>query len=265
MRPDRRVILRPVILTLDLIQTVAFAGIILFLGYAVRRLIPVLSRVNIPAPVCGGLPVAGVFAILYFNFDGYLPLKFDTALQVPLQNTFFASIGFAASLTLLKRGGPLVLLFFIIALRRRRAAEHRRRRGRVGPWPAPADGRAGRIGDADRRSGDRPGLRAAIRGRRRSWRRHARCRRGDGRHCRRRRDGRADRHLSRRTPGAGRRRDAARRTLENLAEAQVPRPATATPADEDAEAYVLMKHLVVLIVTGRPGRRGSAAGYGRAA
>ena len=44
------------------------------------------------------------------------PLKFDTALQVPLQNTFFASIGFAASLTLLRRGGPLVFLFFIIAL-----------------------------------------------------------------------------------------------------------------------------------------------------
>ena len=34
---------------------------------------------------------------------------------MPLQNTFFASIGFAASLALLKRGGPLVFLFFIIA------------------------------------------------------------------------------------------------------------------------------------------------------
>ena len=101
-------------ITFDLVQTVAFAGVILFLGYGLRRLIPFLSRVNIPAPVCGGLPVAGILAILYFN--GSQPLKFDTALQVPLQNTFFASIGFAASLTLLKRGGPLVFLFFIIAL-----------------------------------------------------------------------------------------------------------------------------------------------------
>ena len=100
-------------IALDLLQTVAFAGVILFLGYGLRRLIPPLARVNIPAPVCGGLPVAGILAVLYFQ--DIQPIKFDTTLQVPLQNTFFASIGFAASLTLLKRGGPLVLVFFIIA------------------------------------------------------------------------------------------------------------------------------------------------------
>ena len=101
-------------IALDLVQTVAFAGVILFLGYGLRRLIPVLGKVNIPAPVCGGLPVAGILAVLYFN--GIQPLKFDTALQVPLQNTFFASIGFAASLALLRRGGPLVFTFFILSL-----------------------------------------------------------------------------------------------------------------------------------------------------
>ncbi|HYE86788.1 MAG TPA: sodium/glutamate symporter, partial [Vicinamibacterales bacterium] len=90
-------------ITLDLIQTVAFAGVILFAGYGVRRLIPALGKVNIPAPVCGGLPVAAVLAVLYFS--GIQPVKFDTALQVPLQNTFFASIGFAASVALLRRGG----------------------------------------------------------------------------------------------------------------------------------------------------------------
>jgi ESS family glutamate:Na+ symporter len=100
-------------ITLDLVQTVAFAGIILFAGYGIRRLIPALGKVNIPAPVCGGLPVAAILAILYFN--GSQPIKFDTALQVPLQNTFFASIGFAASLALLRRGGPLVFTFFILA------------------------------------------------------------------------------------------------------------------------------------------------------
>ena len=49
-------------LTLDLIQTVAFAGVILFLGYGLRKLLPPLARVNIPAPVCGGLPLAGLMA-----------------------------------------------------------------------------------------------------------------------------------------------------------------------------------------------------------
>lgn len=101
-------------ITLDLVQTVAFAGVILFAGYGLRRLIPILGKVNIPAPVCGGLPVAGLLAVLYFS--GITPLKFDTALQVPFQNTFFASIGFAASLALLRRGGPLVFTFFLLAL-----------------------------------------------------------------------------------------------------------------------------------------------------
>jgi hypothetical protein len=43
-------------MTLDLIQTVAFAGVILFAGYGLKKLIPPLARYNIPAPVAGGLP-----------------------------------------------------------------------------------------------------------------------------------------------------------------------------------------------------------------
>jgi ESS family glutamate:Na+ symporter len=98
---------------LDLVQTVACAGVILFAGYGIKRLLPVLARYNIPAPVVGGLPVAGLFAILY-ALD-WRPLTFDTTLQTPLQNTFFASVGFGASVLLLKRGGPLVALMMIVA------------------------------------------------------------------------------------------------------------------------------------------------------
>jgi ESS family glutamate:Na+ symporter len=101
-------------LPLDLVQTVAFAGVILFAGYGLRRLVPILGKVNIPAPVCGGIPVAAIVAVLYI-YD-IQPLKFDTTLQVPFQNTFFASIGFAASLALLRRGGPLVLTFLILSI-----------------------------------------------------------------------------------------------------------------------------------------------------
>ena len=98
---------------LDFIQTVAFAGLLLFLGYGLKRLIPALTRYNIPAPVVGGLPMAGLFAIGY-AID-WRPLTFDTTLQTPLQNTFFASIGFGASVLLLKRGGPLVLIMMVVA------------------------------------------------------------------------------------------------------------------------------------------------------
>jgi len=98
---------------LDIVQTVAFAGLILFIGYGLKRLIPALARYNIPAPVAGGLPVAALFAIGY-AID-WRPLAFDTTLQTPLQNTFFASVGFGASVLLLKRGGPLVLIMMIVA------------------------------------------------------------------------------------------------------------------------------------------------------
>ena len=100
-------------ITLELIQTVALAGVLLFVGYGIRKVVPVLARVNIPAPVCGGLPVAALLAALYF-YD-IQPVKFDTTLQTPLQNAFFASVGFGASVALLRRGGVLVMFFFVMS------------------------------------------------------------------------------------------------------------------------------------------------------
>jgi ESS family glutamate:Na+ symporter len=98
---------------LDLVQTIAFAGVMLFAGYGLKRQIPVLARYNIPAPVVGGLPAAALFTLLRaLDVPG---LEFDTTLQVPLQNTFFASIGFGASVLVLRRGGPLVLIMMILA------------------------------------------------------------------------------------------------------------------------------------------------------
>jgi ESS family glutamate:Na+ symporter len=100
-------------LVLDLVNTVAFAGVVLFAGYGLRRAVPVLARLNIPAPVVGGLIVA--IAMTLAHTRGMPLAKFDTALQTPLQNAFFTSIGFAASLQLLRHGGPLVLRFFVFA------------------------------------------------------------------------------------------------------------------------------------------------------
>ncbi len=97
---------------LDLIQTVAFAGLALFLGYGLRRAVPPLARLNVPAPVIGGLIVS--VAILVARTRG-LPLpQFDTTLQKPLMIAFFTSIGFAASLKLLRVGGPQVAVFLAI-------------------------------------------------------------------------------------------------------------------------------------------------------
>ena len=98
---------------LDLIQTVGFAGIVLFAGYGIRKLIPPLARYNIPAPVIGGLLVAVAMWIARAN--NATLLTFDTTLQTPLMIAFFTAIGFGASLSLLKIGGPQVLLLFAIS------------------------------------------------------------------------------------------------------------------------------------------------------
>lgn len=98
-------------LALDLVQTLALAGVVLFVGYAIKRRIPLLSRYNIPAPVVGGLLVAALLSVAHQR--AWTPVSFDTALQTPLQNAFFASVGFGASLSLLRIGGPLVLIFFV--------------------------------------------------------------------------------------------------------------------------------------------------------
>jgi len=100
-------------LNLDLIHTIAFAGIVLFVGYGLCRLIKPLSRSNIPAPVVGGLIVALIILVArHYNF---VPFQFDTTLRDPLMIAFFTTIGFGASLSLLKVGGPQVLIFFLIA------------------------------------------------------------------------------------------------------------------------------------------------------
>jgi ESS family glutamate:Na+ symporter len=101
------------LLALDLVQTLALAAVVLFVGYGIKRRVPLLGRYNIPAPVVGGLLVATILSIA--RLRGVTLLTFDTTLQTPLQNAFFASVGFGASLALLRVGGPLVVLFLIAA------------------------------------------------------------------------------------------------------------------------------------------------------
>ena len=71
-------------LALDLVQTLALAGVVLFLGYGIKRRIPLLSRYNIPAPVVGGLLVAALLSLAHQR--GHAPVTFDATLQTPLQN-----------------------------------------------------------------------------------------------------------------------------------------------------------------------------------
>jgi ESS family glutamate:Na+ symporter len=98
---------------LNAVQTVAFGGLALFLGYALCRVIPVLGRYNLPAPVIGGLVIALV--VLWAHGRDTILFQFDTALQGPLMVAFFTSMGVNASVALLKVSGRQVMVFLALA------------------------------------------------------------------------------------------------------------------------------------------------------
>ena len=100
-------------LELDAVQTLAFAGLALFLGYALCRVVPLFSKYNLPAPVIGGLVVA-VAVLIARRYEVTL-FTLDTSLQTPLMIAFFTTIGINASLWLLKISGRQVLVFLLLA------------------------------------------------------------------------------------------------------------------------------------------------------
>ena len=232
-------------MALDLIQTVAFAGAALFFGYFLKRQFPVLARFNIPAPVVGGLPIA---ALLAFVNRGTPPLiAFDTALQVPLQNAFFASVGFGASLRVLARGGPLVLVMMIIASL---AAGLQNLVGGSVAWLLGEHPLLGVLaGSVTLTGGPATGIafsplfeQAGIAGAETLAVSAAMAGIVAGGLM----GGPIATFLLGRRPAVVPTR--ASGTLESLAEQQMADPIPATPAGEDVEAYSLLKHLVVLLV-----------------
>jgi ESS family glutamate:Na+ symporter len=105
--------MNPIAFKLDMMQTLALAAIVLFVGYGIRKRVPFLDRYNIPAPVVGGFLFAALSLAL--RQAGYVVFEFDTTLQTPLMIAFFTTIGLGASLSLLRIGGPQVLLFWGLA------------------------------------------------------------------------------------------------------------------------------------------------------
>jgi ESS family glutamate:Na+ symporter len=100
-------------LELDAVQTLAFAGLALFLGYALCRVVPLFSKYNLPAPVIGGLAVA--LAVLVARSRDVTLFTLDTSLQAPLMIAFFTTIGVNASVALLKLSGRQVVIFLLLA------------------------------------------------------------------------------------------------------------------------------------------------------
>ncbi|MCW5966316.1 MAG: hypothetical protein KIT83_19930 [Bryobacterales bacterium] len=97
---------------LDAIQVLALSGLGVAIGYYLKRLIPFLDKVNVPASVAGGLFYSMVILALR---DRIINFEMDLVLQRVLMIAFFTTVGMGASLKLLKVGGRLMLVFFCLA------------------------------------------------------------------------------------------------------------------------------------------------------
>ncbi len=99
-------------INLDLIQTLAIAGLLYLTGIILKRKVKIFERLNIPSAVLGGLIFAAINLILH---DRFLNIKINTSMQSVCMVLFFTSIGTNASFGLLKKGGKQVIVFLVIS------------------------------------------------------------------------------------------------------------------------------------------------------
>lgn len=98
-------------LSLNLYQTMALAVGVFYLGSFLRSKVKLFRDYCIPAPVIGGIIFALVNLVLYET--GIVTLELDTSLQSTFMNIFFTSVGFSASISVVKRGGKALLVFVV--------------------------------------------------------------------------------------------------------------------------------------------------------
>lgn len=100
-------------LKLNIFETMALVCVIFYFGVYLRKKVKFLARYCIPAPVIGGLMFAIVVFILKLTNTATITL--DTTLQSIFMTAFFTSIGYTASLKVLKNGGIKVFIFLGLA------------------------------------------------------------------------------------------------------------------------------------------------------
>lgn len=92
-------------------MTLAFAGVLLLIGYAVRDKVKALGKYCIPAPVVGG------FIFMFITFIGHktgsFAVNFENIFQSTFMLAFFTTVGLGASLSILKKGGILLGIYWL--------------------------------------------------------------------------------------------------------------------------------------------------------
>ncbi|WP_321961833.1 sodium/glutamate symporter [Paraburkholderia sp. J7] len=94
--------------------TLVVASLVLLAGQWLVAAVPILRKWTIPEPVAGGI----VAALIVFGLHSFahMDVVFDTSLQAPLMQAFFATIGLNANLANLKHGGPVLVRFLAVVV-----------------------------------------------------------------------------------------------------------------------------------------------------
>ena len=110
--------MRPVqTLSLNLLETLAVATALFFVGQLIVRRSQFLQRYSIPVPVVGGVLFALLLAVAGLLMD--LQFTMDESLKDPLLLAFFATLGLGADVRSLARGGwklVILLVLFVVLM-----------------------------------------------------------------------------------------------------------------------------------------------------
>lgn len=87
------------VVKLDIIQTLAVAVLVLFMGSFVKKHIKILEKLCIPDPVVGGI-IFSILTLLGYS-SGLCVLELDTTLQNVFMTVFFTAVGFTCDLKVL--------------------------------------------------------------------------------------------------------------------------------------------------------------------
>ncbi len=98
---------------LNMFYTTTLAVIVLIIGRAIVKRVGFLQKFSIPTPVVGGL----LFTIITLigKLSGAFTIKMDLTLSDFFMLVFYASIGFTATFSTLKKGGKKIILFLILS------------------------------------------------------------------------------------------------------------------------------------------------------
>src|SRR5687767_4134424 len=101
-------------MSLDPVNSLLAAVLVLLIGTVVNRRVAILSRYNIPDPITGGLLFAACASLVWVTTD--FRLAIDQTVKPVLLLMFFAGVGMCADLRMLKKGGKALLLFLMVLL-----------------------------------------------------------------------------------------------------------------------------------------------------